>query len=347
MTGGPGQGMAVSSEAAPAPAPALNTGLDEGRTRRLDGLDVARGIALVAMAAYHCTWDLGFLQLTPENLALTFPGRVAARAIAGSFLFVVGCSLVLAHERTIRPQAFLRRLGLVSGAAAVITVATFLAFPESFIFFGILHHIALASVLALPFLRAPIPIVLAGAGFALAAPAILGGPGFDARPLVFLGLGTSTPTTNDFVPVFPWFGLVLAGIAAARLGLPRLRAGAFARWRVKRPPSRALAWAGRHSLLVYLVHQPLLLALLYPVALALGPHPEAGVASFQTSFAQNCTGQSEDAGVCRAAAACVTARLKDAGLWAATMQNRLSPEERERAQGLSRACFEEARRGRR
>lgn len=319
---------------------------DRAGRPRFEALDVARGLAIVAMAAYHVTWDLGFLQLTAENVALTGPGRLAARAIAGSFLFMVGFSLVLAHGRRIRWRAFLRRLGLVAGAAAAITGVTFYAFPDSFIFFGILHHIALASLLALPFLRAPWPVVLAAAGLALAAPALLAGPTFDAAPLAFLGLGTTTPTTNDFVPVFPWFGLVLAGAAAGRVLLPRLRGYAGEVERAPGRAARALAWAGRHSLVIYLVHQPLLLALLYPVALALGPHPQAGVSSFQLSFEQNCTRQGEAAGVCRVAASCVIERLKNAELWAATAQNRLSPEERERAQALARTCFEVARKER-
>lgn len=325
-----------------APGSAVDGPLGGGRTGRLDALDVARGVALVAMATYHCVWDLGFLQLTPENLALTSGGRVAARTIAGSFLFMVGISLVLAHEPGIRWRAFLRRLGFVAGAAAAITVATFYAFPDSFIFFGILHHIALASVLALPFLHSPMPFLLGAVILSLAAPVMVGGPAFDAPLLAFLGLGTSTPATNDFVPVFPWFGLVLAGAAAGRVLLPRWR-DVWARWRTGGRPSRALAWAGRHSLLVYLVHQPLLLAILYPVALAVGPHPQAGVASFQSSFEQNCTRQGEAAGVCRRAASCVVERLREARLWAATAQNRLSLEERERAQALARACFEAAR----
>jgi uncharacterized membrane protein len=259
---------------------------------------------------------------------------------------MVGFSLVLAHGPKIRWRAFLGRLGLVSGAAAAITAATFFAFPDSFIFFGILHHIALASLLALPFLRSPIPVVLGAAGLTLAAPALLAGPMFDAPPLAFLGLGTTTPATNDFVPVLPWFGLVLAGVWAARVLLPRLRTRAPGRWQAQGRPSRVLAWAGRHSLLVYLVHQPVLLGLLYPVALAFGPHPQAGVASFQVSFEQNCTRHGETAGVCRAAASCVVERLKDAQLWAATAQNRLSPEERDRAQDVARGCFEIARRER-
>lgn len=310
---------------------------------RLDILDVARGFALLAMALYHALWDIGFLRLTATNLALGPSGRLAARLIAGSFLFLVGVSLVLAHGRGVRWRAFLRRLGLISAAAGAITVATRFAFPDSYIFFGILHCIAVASLAALPFLRAPAAVTALAAGAALAAPLLLRDPLFDAPFLLWTGLGTVTPVTNDYVPLFPWFGSVLAGIAAARAALPSLQ-GRLARWRAKGRSARALACAGRHSLLVYLIHQPLLLAALYPLSLALGPHPQAEASAFQASFEESCLRRGEAAGLCRAAVRCLAGRLKEEGLWSATLADRLTAQEQDRARALSRACFDEGAR---
>ena len=90
-------------------------------------------------------------------------------------------------------------------------------FRDTYIFFGILHHIAVASVLGLAFLRVPVALVLGAALFCFAAPPLLAGPAFDNPALIWLGLQSAFPRTNDFVPLFPWFGVVLAGIAAARL----------------------------------------------------------------------------------------------------------------------------------
>ena len=187
-----------------------------GTPRRFDSLDVARGGALLAMAAYHTTWDLGHLALTPENYALAPLGKFAAHLIAGTFLVLVGIGLVLMNRDGLRPRAFLLRLARIGIAALLITAATIYAFPDSFIFFGILHCIAVSSVLAVPFLRVSPAVALVVGIVVLATPAVMANPDyhlavFDDPILSFLGLGMVPPRTNDYVPLFPWFGLVLWG----------------------------------------------------------------------------------------------------------------------------------------
>ncbi|GJD98864.1 DUF1624 domain-containing protein [Methylobacterium isbiliense] len=321
-------------------APAAPTG-----ATRLPGIDAARGAALAAMALYHLTWDLGFLRLTPENYALTPPGRVCAHAIAGSFLTLVGIGLVLAQGKGFRPRPFLARLARIAAAAAAISLATRIAFPDSWIFFGILHCIALSSVLALPALRAPRPLVGAGAAAAFAAPALAAWSGadaglLDAPALLFLGLGRTVPATNDYVPLFPWIGFVLAGIGLARLGLTRRAA--------RELPGRAgrfLAAAGRHSLAVYLVHQPVLFGLAAGVAAMTGPHPRAGEGAFLREYRESCATAGGEAGACRAAARCLLGRLRAEGLWPAVERGALTAEARERAVAASQDCFSRAKPG--
>jgi uncharacterized membrane protein len=233
---------------------------------RIEAVDAARGIALLAMAVYHFSWDLSFLQLAAIPVA-TDPGwKWFARIIAGSFLFLVGVSLVLGHGEGIRWRSFLKRLAIVSAAAAGVTVATYLAFPLAYIYFGILHCIALSSVLALPFLRLPWWAALAAVTMVFAIAEFGASELFNRWPLLWTGLSTRVPFSNDYVPIFPWFAMVLAGVGAARLLAPFLREGRLARWRADGPIGRALAFAGRHSLAIYLLHQPLLLAVLVLVA---------------------------------------------------------------------------------
>lgn len=309
-------------------------------SRRLAVIDLARAAALLAMAAYHTTWDLGFLRLTPENYALTPVGRAAAHGIAGSFLALVGIGLVLMNGTGIRPGPTLKRLLRIVLAALAITVATRIAFPDSFIFFGVLHCIALASVLGLPFLFLPVWVTALAAALVLAAPHLVQDALFDAPALRFVGLGVGTPRTNDYVPVFPWFGMVLAGIAVGRLGLPRLARSRLGAWAPRGRLARAATFAGRHSLAIYLVHQPVLLGLLAGVAALAGPHPRAGEAAFRAEYAQNCLRTGGEAGTCRIAARCTMERLRRDDLWRA--QGGFTPEERLRAQGLSQACYEAA-----
>ena len=309
---------------------------------RFDAIDATRGVALVAMALYHATWDLGALRLTPENYALTPPGRLAAHGIAGSFLILVGIGLVLMNGRRFAARPFLLRLARIAGAALLVTGATLLTDPSSYIFFGILHCIAAASLLALPFLRRlPAWAAVLTAVAVLAAPHLVAGAPFDASLLAFLGLGRTAPQTNDYVPLFPWFGLVLAGVAVARYGLPAFARSGAGTWRAEGRLARGLAFAGRHSLAIYLMHQPVLIALFTGLVTLTGPHPQAGVAEFRALYVRNCVGTGGETAACTQAAACVSDAFRREGLWAEEPRS-FTPEERLRAQGLSQGCYEAA-----
>ena len=292
------------------------------------------------MAAYHATWDAGFLQLTAANYALTPAGRVAAHGIAGGFLLLVGIGLVLANRDGIVWRGVLRRIARIGGAALVVTLGTLLAFPESYIFFGILHCIALSSLLALPFLRLPTLLTALAAAAAIAAPRLVSHPIFEEAPLVFLGLGARFPNTNDFVPLLPWFGLVLAGVALARIALPFLERSRLAHWRPCARLTRLAALAGRHSLAIYLVHQPVLLALTFGVVSLTGPHPKAGMAEFRTRYQMNCVLSGGGVEACRIAGRCTVAALRRDGLWGLGASATI--EQRAHARMLSQTCYQAA-----
>ncbi len=99
-------------------------------SRRLPPVDLARGIAVLAMIVYHFVWDLSFLGLVDPTLR-DAPGWTAfARVIAVSFLTLAGFGLVLAHGSGLDRAKFLRRLALVAGAAALVSAGTYIAFPS-------------------------------------------------------------------------------------------------------------------------------------------------------------------------------------------------------------------------
>lgn len=229
---------------------------------RIPALDIARSLALAAMALFHFVFDLELFGLVVPGTTGSGVWRGLAIATAGSFLFLAGLSLWLAHGDGIRWRAFGRRLAIVAAAAAAVSAGTWLAFPDAFVFFGILHSIALCSVLGLAVLRWPAAAILALAALVLAAPGLARAPLFDPPWLWWTGLQTVPIRTVDYEPVFPWFAPFLAGIAAGRLAS---RAGLPARLANPAPARavRLLAWPGRHSLAIYLLHQPVLLALVW------------------------------------------------------------------------------------
>jgi uncharacterized membrane protein len=237
------------------------TGSSALRMPRIAVLDAARGIALLAMAIYHFVWDLELFGFLDPGTATIGGFKVFARSIATSFLFLAGLSLVLAVAGGIRWQPFLRRLAMVGGAAAVISIATFFATPGEWIYFGILHHIAALSVLGLLFVRVPWLVTLGCALFAFMLPKT--GLVLEAPLLAFLGLDPTPIPSNDFVPLFPWLAAGLSGVALGRLAMDRgwpHRLGAIP---AGTRSARFLGFLGRHSLVFYLVHQPVLIALIW------------------------------------------------------------------------------------
>jgi uncharacterized membrane protein len=319
---------AVPPEAA-APSPRL----------RLEVVDGARGLALLAMFVFHFAYDLSYFGLIETDVPSDPAWRWFARSIAGSFLTLVGVSLVLATRNGLNRPAFLKRLAMVAGAAALVTIATYFAMPRSFIFFGILHHVALGSVLALPFLRLPVAAVATAAITAFALPVLVAHPLLDQPALAWLGFSRAPIVTADFVPVVPWFGCVLGGIVLARLALPRLSGNRLATWRPASPPARILAWGGRHSLLVYLVHQPVFIGTLM-LALQLSPAPPASQErGFMLSCQSSCAAGPLGAQACERLCVCTADSLKREGLWAATLADRLDAAGRDRVSALAQACL--------
>ena len=236
---------------------------------RIALLDVARGLALVAMAIYHFSWDLEYFGWMAQGTAVQGGWLVFARSIATSFLFLVGVSLVLAHGSGgsgggggIRWRSFWIRFLQVAGAAALISAATWFI-PGGFIFFGILHAIALCSLIGLIFVALPwtasiiCAVLVYGVWLGFSADI------FANPALWWVGLATIPPRANDYVPLFPWLAPVLIGIAFAQI-LQRLNLWQrLARINLPRVAQRPLTFLGRHSLIFYLVHQPILIGLVY------------------------------------------------------------------------------------
>ena len=284
------------------PARADGPGLSGPERGRIVVIDALRGAAVLGMVAFHLDWDLAYVGWVDTNPAQSSLWMGFGHAVAATFLLLSGVGLVLARPQG--PGAALRRVGLIAAAALLITLATTWLFPQDAIRFGILHCIAVTNLIGLVLLRAPLRLVLILAALSLGAPLALQWPD---GPWWWMGLSPTLPRTLDYRPVLPWLGIVLLGVGLARLG-PRWP-GLSGRGALVRP----LCWAGRHSLAVYLVHQPLLLGLLM-TATAVRP---GTLAEAQPSFVRQCVAQCVTAGAgrqgCEAACACVFARMSSSG----------------------------------
>lgn len=237
-----------------------HVGAPSARRQRILALDLAKAGALIAMALFHFVFDLEMFGWLAPGTSTTGGWRVLALCTAGSFIFLAGISLWLAQGQRRNWPGFWVRFLRIAGAAFLVTVATWAVFPEAFVFFGILHAIAAASLVGMAFLSLPAAVLILMSAGAFLVPEMVRFAAFDAPWLWWTGMQTVPVRAVDYVPLFPWLGPFLAGIAVGRIGT---RAGLWdmlASWDGGGRWTWA-AWAGRHSLLVYLVHQPVLIAL--------------------------------------------------------------------------------------
>ncbi len=234
-----------------------HAGTAKAATPRRIGIDTLRGAAICLMIVYHFAFDLRYfhaLDADFEHAAFWLGFRAL---IVASFMTLVGVSLVLADIAGTSPAKFWRRIGLIVACALAASIGSYLVFPRTYIYFGILHCIAVASVLAWPLVRRPRTAFVVGLAIVVAG-LTLSYPAFDQRWLSWLGFTTLKPATEDYVPLAPWTGVVLIGVA---MGHVLVNTG----FRALAPLAAApawLRWLGRHSLVVYMVHQPILLGLL-------------------------------------------------------------------------------------
>ena len=228
-------------------------------------IDAARGVAIIMMVIYHTTYDLDALggydvDATSGNWALF------ADATAGLFLFLVGVSLAISRSRTSLSGwrlfgKYLAR-GLRILAYGMILTGIFLALQMGVVAFGILHLIGVSIILAYPFLKLRFTNLVLGSLIFVAGQYVLAQDlVFESYWLLPFGVVPEGVIMPDYRPLLPWFGVVLIGLFFGNViyvdgrgpaGLPKevpLVAG-------------PLLPLGRNSLFIYLIHQPIVIAVL-------------------------------------------------------------------------------------
>ena len=326
----------MSGGTAPADRPAKPGG-------RVDAVDCARGVALIGMALYHLSWDLADYRMVSPTLPFSPPMRLFSHAVACAFLALVGVSLALAHRDRVNLPAFWRRLAVVGGAAALVTGASLVFAPGEGIWFGILHCIAVASLLALPFIEARAFASLLAGAIAIAIPFFVQSTLFDPPALMWLGLGVALPNTLDWRPLMPWGGVVLLGLGLARLPGVSAPLMSPSRWRATSSPARAVCFAGRHSLPIYLVHQPILMGLVAVVAqlgvIPAAPPPKPDYGAFLAACERACVAGGRAAEECESSCQCVADVIERSGEAERLGGDALDAARKAELKGMAEACM--------
>jgi uncharacterized membrane protein len=232
-------------------------------SRRFDRIDALRGAAIVWMTVFHFCFDLNHFGWIRQNFLHDPFWTTQRTAIVSLFLFCAGLGQAAAVAQGQGWPRFWRRWAQVAGCALLVTVGSALMFRESFIYFGVLHGIAvmlvlvrltagwgawlwLAGAVAILLPQLALPVHVAAGNLAV----------LNERWLNWIGFVSMKPVTQDYVPLLPWLGVMWWGMAAGQW-LLRHRA-ALVQGAVPRA-LQPLAWLGRWSLSWYMLHQPLLI----------------------------------------------------------------------------------------
>ncbi len=225
---------------------------------RLALVDALRGFAVAQMIVYHFIYDLAYFGWVDLAMTRDHPWVAWRTAIVTQFLLLVGVSLVLRTSFKPSGADFWKRWAQIAAAALLVSAGSWLVFGPRFIYFGILHFVAASLLIARPLLRLGAWNIVLGA-VCIALGLTYTHEFFNAPPANIVGFMTFKPRTEDYVPLFPWIGVVLVGAGLAALWQRT-------RWRVPRvlvPANKhAPSWLlflGTWALTVYLLHQPILL----------------------------------------------------------------------------------------
>ena len=233
--------------------------------QRHDAIDALRGFALVWMAVFHFCFDLNYFGYLHQDFHNGLFWTSQRSIILSLFLFCAGLGQSVAAARSVGGARFWRRWCQVAAAAMLVSFGSWLMFPRSFIYFGVLHGIALMLIVARlsSGCRARTLFglgVLAVVAWLLGSWALAGSGRealFNSAWLNWLGIITRKPITEDYVPLLPWLAVVWWGMAVGHW--LQVRRPQWLAWRLGRAGA-GLAVLGRWSLSFYLLHQPVLLA---------------------------------------------------------------------------------------
>lgn len=230
-------------------------------------IDLLRGLAITLMIFGHILWDLDYFGLVPVNN--TFYASLQG-IVPPLFFLLVGMSLIVSKKRVEfkteqDEKNYYKRLILrgikILGLGMIITIITMIYSPERVVVFGVLHCIGLSVIISVPFLKYRnynflYSLIIIFAGTIIAQIHV-------SNPTIFhLAAGFHQLDvwryTLDYFPLMPWFGVCLLGIVIGDWlycsDRRMFKMPDFSQYR----PAKIFSWIGRHSLGIYLMHQPVI-----------------------------------------------------------------------------------------
>lgn len=242
--------------------------LKESNSRqRLWEIDTFRGFAIICMIFFHILFDLSFLNIASLDIYYSLSGSFPF-LVGGLFIFIVGISLTLSYsaveeklDQKERHQKFLGRGLRIFGLGVIITIISWLYLAQGAIYFGVLHCIGLSIIFSYPFIKRyryalPMGMIIVFLGLLFRQISV-------SYPwLLWLGIRPNVFYTLDYYPLFPWLGVMLLGIYFGRVVYPNGTRIFSLPDLSKRLPIAPFRYIGQHSLLIYLIHQPIVVAIL-------------------------------------------------------------------------------------
>lgn len=225
--------------------------------------DVWRGFAFINMFSYHFFVIADQYHVIYSTINGTINDgslwKIYQKSIAGSFFLLVGISLYLAHQSNTSISKQARRLGLLLVCSLTITITSIILYPSSIITFGILHSISVCYVFCIAIQKARLARFAIPLGILFGVVSIYCKDDFFNHPLLYwLGLSTHYVPAFDYQPFIPSVSIVLIGLGSAEYATKNFG-------KLFSTPNlftSSLAAIGQHTLLLYMIHVPLIIALM-------------------------------------------------------------------------------------
>lgn len=243
------------------------------KNNRIDSLDAIRGVAILAMVFYHALYDIDDIFGYHIPILDTLLFEIVRQPFTWAFILLAGISSRFSHNNIKRGLRVLF-FGLVVTAVTVILI------PSQSIYFGILHFMGIAILLfelikpACDRIPRKVAFViwsfLFAITFTMPESHVIGFPGIigialpeflqNTPHLYALGFPDANFFSADYFPMIPWFFMFLIGTV---IGVPIKNRRLPEKFYTVRVPF--LAAAGRNTLLIYVLHQPIIYGLLYVI----------------------------------------------------------------------------------